>query len=82
MTRTEPTRPFAGWYILLLLPCVGMLAVPIYNRVEPSLAGIPFFYWYQFAWVPLAAGLTAFVHVVTDRLEIEQSSNEEPGNLQ
>jgi hypothetical protein len=55
-----------------------MLAVPFYNRVEPSLAGIPFFYWYQFSWVPLAAGLTAFVHVVTDRPDAEQASNEVP----
>lgn len=82
MTQTEPTRPSAGWYILLLLPCIGMLAVPFYNRVEPSLAGIPFFYWYQFSWVPLAAGLTAFVHVVTDCLEPEQASDEEPRSVQ
>ena len=37
---------------LLLLPFVGLLWVPFYNRLEPSLFGFPFFYWYQLAWVP------------------------------
>jgi hypothetical protein len=80
MTQTRSTRPSPGWYFLLLLPCFGMLAVPLYNRMEPSLAGVPFFYWYQFAWVPLAAGLTAFVHVVTDRPDAASKSNEQLGS--
>ena len=44
---------------LLLLPFVGLLIVPLFNREEPSLLGFPFFYWYLFAWVPrdLAADL-------------------------
>jgi hypothetical protein len=24
------------------------MAVPLYARAEPRLAGVPFFYWYQF----------------------------------
>jgi hypothetical protein len=38
--------------LLLLLPFIGLLWVPFYNRAEPSLFGFPFFYWYQLAWVP------------------------------
>lgn len=34
-----------------------MLAVPLYNRPEPALWGIPFFYWYQMLWIPLGAVL-------------------------
>jgi hypothetical protein len=48
--------------LLLLLPFFGLLAVPFYNIAEPSLFGFPFFYWYQFAWVPLTALLTYIVY--------------------
>ena len=51
-------------YLLLLTPYVGMLWVPFYNSVEPSLAGIPYFYWYQFAWIGLGALVNAIVYFV------------------
>ena len=54
-----------GWYSLLLLPFVGMLTVPIYLRTEPELFGVPFFYWYQFAWIPIGAIITAVVYWAT-----------------
>lgn len=41
--------------LLLLLPFIGLLWIPFYNRVEPWLSGFPFFYAYLFAWVPLTA---------------------------
>jgi hypothetical protein len=43
---------------LLLVPYVGLLWVPFYNFREPAVFGIPFFYWYQLAWVPITAALT------------------------
>jgi hypothetical protein len=45
---------YTMWY-LLLLPFIGLLWVPFYNRELPALFGFPFFYWYQFAWVFLTA---------------------------
>lgn len=39
--------------VLLLAPVLAVLAVPLYSRAEPSLGGVPFFYWSQFAGVPL-----------------------------
>lgn len=48
-------RGFRLSYLLLLLPFAAMLWVPSYNRVEPELAGIPFFYWYQMLWIVLGA---------------------------
>jgi hypothetical protein len=47
---------------LLVLPYIGLLWVPFYNRMEPELFGFPFFYWYQLAWVPLTAFLTWIVY--------------------
>ena len=41
-----------------------MLWVSSYNSVEPMVAGIPFFYWYQLLWILIAAGLIAIVYQV------------------
>jgi hypothetical protein len=53
------------WYWLLLIPLLGLLVPPIYNDVDPTLIGIPFFYWYQLAWVPISVAVTALVYVKT-----------------
>jgi hypothetical protein len=50
------------WYLLLLLPYIGLLWVPWYAKSEPQLWGIPFFYWYQFLWVFITMLLTEFVY--------------------
>jgi Protein of unknown function (DUF3311) len=59
-------HPSNWWYALLVIPCIAMLWVPFFNRMEPAVGGIPFFYWYQFSWVPVAALLTLVVHKATD----------------
>ncbi len=41
--------------VLLAVAILGMLWVPIYARSMPMLGPFPFFYWYQFIWVPLTA---------------------------
>lgn len=56
-----------GWYALLLVQYVLALCVPYYNKVEPTLAGIPFFYWYQMVMVLVCAALTALVYFATER---------------
>lgn len=43
---------------LLLLPFIGLLWVPFYNRPLPEFLGFPFFYWYQLLWVFVTAILT------------------------
>ena len=40
-------------YILLLIPCIAALAVPFYNVIEPRLFGVPFFFWFNMALVPV-----------------------------
>ncbi len=52
-------------YTLLALPLAGMLFPAIYNHARPPLFGLPFFYWYQFAWVALTAAILGFVGAVT-----------------
>ena len=41
--------------LCLAAPLLGLLWVPWYAGGGPALAGVPFFYWYQFAWVPVSA---------------------------
>jgi len=41
--------------LFLLFPFIGLLWIPFYNKEFPSILGFPFFYWYQFMWVPLTA---------------------------
>jgi hypothetical protein len=53
------------WYLLLLIPIVALLWTPIYAKPDPKLFGFPFFYWYQFAWVPLSVAITYFVYTRT-----------------
>ena len=55
----------AWWYLLLLLPFIALLWVSSYAGASPALGGVPFFYWYQFLWVPIAAILTAVVYRAT-----------------
>jgi Protein of unknown function (DUF3311) len=51
-----------SWRLLLLLPFIGLLYPPLYATDSPELFGFPFFYWYQLAWVPVAAAITWFVY--------------------
>ena len=55
--KNKKKRFFVMKYLnlLLLLPFVGLLWMPLYDRADPVLFGFPFFYWYQFAWVPVTS---------------------------
>ena len=44
--------------VLLAIPIVMLLWVGSYAKVEPTLAGFPFFIWYQLLWVFLCAACT------------------------
>ena len=47
---------------MFLIVAIGALWVPFYNRAEPSLYGIPFFYWFQLAWILVTAAATAIAY--------------------
>jgi Protein of unknown function (DUF3311) len=57
---------WSWWYLLFLVQFVAVLWPPFYNRAEPAIAGLPFFYWYQLLWVLIGAVLTAIVYFVTE----------------
>jgi hypothetical protein len=64
-----PSQPKTGlrwsnWNLLLLLPLL-MLITPWFNVDQPRLFGMPFFYWYQFAFVPLGVLCVALVYIKT-----------------
>ncbi|MDX6677467.1 MAG: hypothetical protein QOE31_1519 [Solirubrobacteraceae bacterium] len=46
---------------------LGLMYPPLYAHHDPELAGFPFFYWYQFAWVLISAVITLVVYVATRR---------------
>ncbi|WP_297367962.1 DUF3311 domain-containing protein [Acidocella sp.] len=48
--------------ILLIVVVVLALDVPFYDRITPTLFGIPFFYWYQMALVPVSSFLIWLVY--------------------
>jgi hypothetical protein len=54
------------WYLLFVIQFVAVLWPPFYNQAEPMFVGIPFFYWYQMAWVLISAALTAVVYFATE----------------
>ena len=58
----EGDRSQRAWYWLLVVPLLGLLIPPIYNRADPEFIGLPFFYWYQLAWVPISVAVTALVY--------------------
>ncbi len=57
---------WSWWYGLFLLQFLVALWPPLYNKADPSLFGIPFFYWFQLAWILVCAVLTGVVYFVTD----------------
>jgi len=42
-------------YVWLGIPCLLALCAPLYNRLEPTVLGVPFFYWFQLVLVPVSA---------------------------
>ena len=48
--------------VLLAIPIVALCWVSSYARETPKLGGVPFFFWYQFLWVFITAGLTYAAH--------------------
>ncbi|WP_127506562.1 DUF3311 domain-containing protein [Actinoplanes solisilvae] len=57
-TREDKSR----WHWLLIVPIALPLMPFLYNRIDPTLLGLPFFYWCQLGFAFLASGVIAFVH--------------------
>lgn len=60
---THTRRSRLGW--LLVVPLLLVLYPPLYNRVEPEILGIPFFYAYQLLVIPVSVVCTLVVYRAT-----------------
>ena len=65
--RAKKRETNRGVYWLMLLPVLGVLFPWIYNTDSPEFIGIPFFWWYQIAWVPGCAVVTFIVYRATTK---------------
>ncbi|WP_217167590.1 DUF3311 domain-containing protein [Streptomyces sp. AC512_CC834] len=60
-----PVRVVIG--LCLVAPFVAMLWVGSYTKTDPAFIGIPFFYWYQMAWVLISTVLTVTAYKLWQR---------------
>jgi hypothetical protein len=75
MTKSDhQNSPSAGsahkrrWLLpLIFIPFLPVLYVPFFNRLDPTLAGIPFYYWFQMLWIPISAAITYVVYLATNK---------------
>jgi hypothetical protein len=73
----QPSIRWNPWNLLLLVPLLALFT-PLYNRIEPRLFGMPFFYWAQLLGLLLGVACTMIVfrttkrddYVVTDRPDL------------
>jgi hypothetical protein len=63
MIETNKKRGgWSWWYLLFVIQFAVALWPPFYNKLEPTLMGMPFFYWFQLFWVIVSAVFTAIVY--------------------
>jgi Protein of unknown function (DUF3311) len=67
MSADKPPQRRKLVYVLLSMPFFGLLWPPLYSLDAPRLWHIPFFYWYQFAWVFLSALATGCAYLLDSR---------------
>jgi hypothetical protein len=74
-TDPAPARPafhFRAWNLLLLVPLISLIT-PLFNMDGPRLGGLPFFYWFQMAVIPLGILCTLAVHLITRHVDEERT---------
>jgi uncharacterized protein DUF3311 len=55
------------WNWLLVVAVIVPLLTFLYNRTEPRLGGIPFFYWMQLAFIALGVIAAGLVYQMTKK---------------
>ena len=71
-SRDAGSHPSTGWTdvrfrwvnLLVLVPLVTILPF-LFNQQNPTLGGMPFFYWFQLAIIPVGVLCTLAVHLLT-----------------
>lgn len=79
MSDNASRYPSRGLWIaigVVLTPAIVVpLLVPLFDEAEPTLFGFPFYYWFQFALIPMAAVLTTIafrISILADRRDREE----------
>lgn len=67
MQARQPATKRALAAACLTAPFAALLWVPWYAREDPSLGSVPFFYLYQFLWVPLSVLLMTAAYLLLYR---------------
>jgi hypothetical protein len=73
----DTRRPLGSWALVAALLAVGILVpllVFLYDTETPQLWGFPFYYWFQFAMIPVVSGLT----FAAFRLSLRATSQDRP----
>jgi hypothetical protein len=75
--HSRPRRGTARalWILVLVLltPAVVVpLLVPLYDQLDPTLFGFPFFFWFQFALIVGAAALTLTAFVISTKADARE----------
>lgn len=79
-TRTKRGTLWRYWpRFLLIIPFALVFWVPFYNRIEPTLWGIPFFYWYQLAAIILGAMVVMAAYFLDRRQSFAAEQDAERG---
>ncbi|GGV66711.1 membrane protein implicated in regulation of membrane protease activity [Streptomyces albaduncus] len=61
--------------LCLVAPFVAMLWVGSYAKTDPTVIGIPFFYWYQMLWVLISTVLTMVAYKLWQRDQRARSAS-------
>jgi hypothetical protein len=67
VTERQERSDHSPWNWLLVLPLIATLVPLLYNRSDPQLFNIPFFYWYQLAAIAIGVSVTFLVFRRTRR---------------
>jgi hypothetical protein len=65
MKGAQKKKQASWWYLLFVVQVLVILWPPLYNKAEPTLIGLPFFYWFQLLWVIVSALITGVVYWAT-----------------
>ena len=72
------------WVVIVLIlvpPVVVPLWVPLYRKIDPTLWGFPFFYWFQFALILMSAVLTSVAYALSQAGDRRRRAAGEDGEL-
>jgi hypothetical protein len=65
MTDNRRPRRWRPVMLLLAVPLIAVLVPEFYNFGHPAIGGMPFFYWWQLAWIAGVAVCTGIVYRTT-----------------